>query len=189
MPPSRGPARRSRAACPKWRRVKSARLSSPAGGVWRSRGSINMRSLAGRLSRGVKRMGLIFWGMKSLQPAGKGWRRPLCKMEKERWASLEGRSSFSRPRSLQRSMPQGFSVSRESGPPSRRQPSMWREMIFPPKWGPASKRVTSWPARRRYQAAASPAMPPPRMAVFMGRVGRGGGPRRRGGGRVRAGWF
>src|SRR4029079_15674254 len=84
------------------------------------------------------------------------------------------------PSRRQRSAAHGFSVRKESGPASTRQPPTCSVARTPPKRGPDSYTAYSSdsPSRRRSSsahAAASPEIPPPTMAMrFIGFQSRGG---------------
>ena len=158
-----GPITRCRTSAPQRRRTKAPTLSSlePPFGI---SGSSKSRSLvmgenSGEASSGRTRMGTTI-----LKPSGSGVILPS-------WSNWIGAPnggwtiSSPKPNSRVSSRPAGFWVTTESGPRSSRPSAVGSVRIRPPSFSPASISQTRWPARLAYQAALSPAIPPPMTAT------------------------
>ena len=171
IPLSSGSASRSTASEPKCRSTNAATVSSGRPlGRGGSSSSRPIRILVFRLNSRVSAVGISFVGTRNIRPSGRATRRFFTTIQVLRCASFEGSSSPPSPSSRHSSAAAGFSLKKESGPRSTTTPSTTSELKLPPKRERDSNSVYStgapaWRACSSSKAAASPAIPPPIIAV------------------------
>ena len=107
----------------------------------------------------------------------RGIARIRPRLNTEAWKTAGVTRSLSSPTSRASRSASGLLATNDSAPSSTAIPATSLTESLPPTWGAASRRVTSiseW-VRTRYQAAASPEMPPPTTTTCLRGAGSGDG--------------